>query len=85
MFPVFFGRNRPSSQPCWRTTEGSAGSRAPLMQSCVVHVTQASASRTRTSRGETVEATKLNWPSGQTHLQNEASLNTESTARAVAK
>ena len=55
------------------------------MQSRVVQVAQTSVSRTCTSSGDSVEATKLNWPIGQTHLQNDAFLKTPSTARAATK
>ena len=55
------------------------------MQSFVSHRTQRSASRTRTSSGETVEAAKLNWPMGQTHFQKGAFLKVESTITAPPK
>src|SRR5271165_473202 len=67
---------------CVATCEGS---RAPRMQSLVWHETQTFASRTWTSRGESVEAMKLNWPIGQTNLQNEACLKTPSTTRTARK
>ena len=41
--------------------------------------------RTLTSSGETREATKLNWPIGQTYLQNDACLKVQSTSTAAPK
>src|SRR5919106_1419819 len=55
------------------------------MQSFVAQAVQTSVSRTATSSGEAVEATKLNCPMGQTNLQNVACLNTESISSAPAK
>ena len=42
-------------------------------------------SRIRSSSGDMVEATKLNWPIGQRCLQNVAPLKTESIASAAPK
>src|ERR687889_813860 len=67
-------------------TTGDVGcSRRPRIQSFVRQPSQTFRSRAFTSSGETVEATKLNWPSGQTNLQNEACLKKESTRSAPAK
>ncbi len=85
MLPTLRGWKSASSHPRCRTTSRSSGSRVPTMQSRVVQLAQTSVSRTFTSSGERVEATKLNWPIGQTHLQNEAFLKTPSTTRAAAK
>src|SRR4051794_33491538 len=52
------------------------------MHSCVVQLAQTAGSRTRTSRGETIDCTKLNCPIGQTYLQNAASRNTPSITSA---
>src|SRR4051812_50159434 len=51
MLPVFFGRKRPSSQPCWRTIDGSAGSRGPFVESWVSQMGQGSGSRNRPPQG----------------------------------
>ncbi len=82
MFPFFSGRKSISSHPRCTTVPAC---RVPVMQSSVSQVAQTSVSRTVTSSGERVEAMKLNWPMGQTHLQNEAFLNRPSTARAPPK
>jgi hypothetical protein len=82
MFPRFWGWKSISSHPRWTMTSSS---RCPVMQSRVSQRAQTSGSATFTSRGERVEATKLNWPMGQTHLQNEAFLNRPSTASAPPK
>ena len=60
---------------------GGVGSRRPAMQSAVRQRRGTStASRTRISSGDTVDARKLNWPTGQRCLQNVAPLNTRSTS-----
>src|ERR1700728_3376869 len=66
-------------------TRAEIGSRRPRMQSLVWQRVQTACSRTFTSSGESVEATKLNCPMGQTNLQNAACLNNASTASATAK
>src|SRR5579871_538799 len=59
--------------------------RFPLMQSLVAHFSQIARSFAFTSRGERVDATKLNCPIGQTNLQNAACLKSASTASAATK
>src|SRR5207249_12130601 len=79
--PTLRGTNRASSQPRrttgsgWRRSACGAGAGVPVMQSFVAQVAQTAWSRTRTSNGDSAEATKLNCPMGQTHLQNEARWN----------
>src|SRR6185369_7907396 len=53
--------------------------------SFVAQPVQTCVSRTETSSGEAVAATKLNWPIGQTNLQNVACLKIESITSAPAK
>ena len=79
------GTNRCSSQPRCSTTAGASGARRPFRQSNVRHEAQTAWSFDRISSGDSVEATKLNWPTGQTCLQNEAPLNSVSTTIAPAK
>jgi hypothetical protein len=76
------GTNRCSSQPRCSTTAGASGARRLLRQSNVRHLAQTSASFARISSGDSVEATKLNWPTGQTCLQNEAPANSVDDDRA---
>src|SRR5580700_1910764 len=85
IFPTFSGRNSANSHPRWITTNSGPGARLPRMQSFVPQSSQTSRSRTFTSSGEIVEATKLNCPIGQTNLQNDACLNTPSTTSTVRK
>src|ERR1700685_1425139 len=84
MLPTLLGRNSASSQPRI-VTRSETGSRRPRMQSFVWQRVQTSCSRTFTSNGESVEATKLNCPMGQTNLQNEACLKSPSTTSTVRK
>jgi len=77
MLPTFAGRKRRSSQPRCRSL--------PLMQSTVRHEWHTSPLRTRSSNGDMVDATKLNWPIGQTYLQKLAPVNIMSTTIADAK
>ena len=56
-----------------------------MMQSAVRHVRQVSRLMTRSSTGDTVDATKLNCPIGHTCLQNTAPANSMSTAIAAMK
>ena len=72
-------------QPRAIVLEGDAADFCPRMQSNVLHVRQVPASRTWTSVGDNVEARKLNWPTGQTYLQNDAPLNVRSIASAAPK
>jgi hypothetical protein len=93
--PTFIGWNSASSHPRWETIGSdrrpflavSVGGEAglPRMQSLVRHPVQTSGSRTATSSGDIAEATKLNCPIGQSHLQNEACRNRASTTKAAAK
>src|SRR6266540_461047 len=85
MFPVLRGLKSASSQPRWITTSSGPGSRRPRIQSLVRQLVQTSLSRILTSSGESVEATKLNCPMGQTNLQNEACLKKPSTTSAPRK
>ena len=78
-FPTLNGRKSPSSQPRCLV------SGRPLMQSNVRHVLHVSGWRTRSSSGDTVEATKLNWPMGHKYLQNVAPVKTRSTDSAATK
>src|SRR5262245_53723042 len=55
------------------------------MQSLVLQLVQTSGSRTLTSQGDASDCTKLNWPTGQTYLQNEAPLKTLSMATGAVK
>src|SRR5580698_7263318 len=84
ILPTLRGWNRANSQPRI-VTRSETGSRLPRMQSLVWQLVHTSWSRTFTSSGESVEATKLNCPIGQTNLQNEACLKNPSTATATAK
>src|ERR1700723_1639786 len=78
MLPTLLGWNKANSHPRI-TTRSETGARLPRMQSFVWHFVQTSWSHTFTSKGERVEATKLNCPIGQTNLQNEACLKNPST------
>ena len=53
------------------------------MQSTVVHPRHTASSRTPISSGDSVDAMKLNWPTGQTNLQNVAPVNVRSTSSAT--
>src|SRR5271168_3184834 len=101
MLPTLRGRYSASSQPRCKITRPDAlvpaefverarsvlagTSRRPRMQSLVAQRSQTAGSRTCTSRGERVEAIKLNCPMGQTNLQKEACLKSPSTTNTAAK
>ena len=57
----------------------------PLMQSTVLQPWHTPSSRTPISSGDSVDAMKLNWPTGQTNLQNDAPVNVRSTSSATPK
>ena len=78
-------QEQPQLAPPRQTTSGACGARRPLMQSAVRHAGTSPVSRTRSSSGDIVEATKLNWPIGQSYLQNVAPVKTVSTTSAATK
>src|SRR5690606_36165409 len=57
----------------------------PRTQSCVRQVAHALGLRTCTPPGETSDCTKLNWPTGQTYLQNVPPRNSVSMVKAAPK
>ena len=64
---------------------GLSGARRPFRQSNVWQLSHVARSFGWISSGDSVEARKLNWPTGQTCLQNDAPLNSVSTTIAPAK